>query len=84
VSEIQANISVDITGLKCPIPLIKTRRAVISANKGEYIEFIGTPDEEISRKEILIAIESLKQKLILNQNLNDNKWRIIIQKAGEK
>lgn len=84
MGEIKANISVDITGLKCPIPLIKTRRAVIKANKGDFIEFIGTPDEEISRKEILMAIESLKQKLISNQDLDNDKWRIIFQKATEK
>ena len=77
-----ADISVDITGLKCPIPLIKTRRAVLKAEKGQIIEFIGTPEEEISRKEILIAIESLKQKLLENSDINEeNKWRILIQKA---
>lgn len=76
-----ADISVDITGLKCPIPLIKTRRAVLKAEKGQVIEFVGTPVEEISRKEILIAIESLKQKLLTNNDINDeNKWRILIQK----
>jgi TusA-related sulfurtransferase len=81
LNDIIADISVDITGLKCPIPLIKTRRAVLNAEKGQTIEFIGTPEEEISRKEILIALESLKQKLLENLNVNEeNKWRILIQK----
>ncbi|MFX0171772.1 MAG: sulfurtransferase TusA family protein [Candidatus Hodarchaeota archaeon] len=81
MNDIIADISVDITGLKCPIPLIRTRRAVLNAEKGQIIEFIGTPEEEISRKEILIALESLKQKLLENLDVNEeNKWRILIQK----
>ncbi|MFX0050800.1 MAG: sulfurtransferase TusA family protein [Candidatus Hodarchaeota archaeon] len=82
MNDIVADISVDITGLKCPIPLIKTRRAVLNAEKGQIIEFIGTPEEEISRKEILLAIESLKQKLLEILDVNDeNKWRILIEKT---
>ena len=53
---------VDITGLKCPVPLIKTRRVVLNAQVGETIKFFGTTEEEISRKEILLVIENLNQE----------------------
>lgn len=72
---------VDITGLQCPVPLIKTRRIILKAELGENIQFIGTSKEEISRKEILLAIENLKQEVISNKNKeNETIWEIVIKK----
>ena len=72
--------TIDITGLFCPIPVIETRRAIKKAKEGQIIEFIGTSEERISRKEIILAIENLKQSLISNENISDtNKWRILIK-----
>lgn len=72
---------IDITGLTCPIPLIKARRAIKSATKGQTIKFIGTVDEEISRKEIRVAISNLKQHLLEDiDNTEENKWYILIKK----
>ncbi|UCE13081.1 MAG: sulfurtransferase TusA family protein [Candidatus Heimdallarchaeota archaeon] len=77
----EADILVDITGLTCPIPLIKARRAIKSATKGQTIKFVGTSAEEISRKEILIAVSNLKQPLLENkENLGGKNWHILIQK----
>ena len=75
-----ADETIDITGLICPIPVIETRRAIKRAREGQIIEFIGTSEEAISRKEILLAIENLKQYLISNENFSDSdKWRILIK-----
>ena len=72
---------IDITGLTCPIPLIKARRAIKSATKGQTIKFIGTVDEEISRKEIRVAISNLKQHLLEDiDNTVENMWYILIKK----
>lgn len=72
---------IDITGLSCPIPLIKARRAIKNATKGQTIKFVGTVNEEISRKEILIAISNLKQHLLEDiNNTEENKWHILITK----
>ncbi|MFX1517125.1 MAG: sulfurtransferase TusA family protein [Promethearchaeota archaeon] len=78
-----ADILVDITGLTCPIPLIKARKAIKNATKGQTIKFIGTEKEEVSRKEILIAVNNLKQKLIKNIDYypNENHWDLIIKKV---
>lgn len=79
--EYKADILIDITGLICPVPLIKARRAIKSATKGQIIKFIGTSAEEISRKEILIAVSNLKQPLIENkENSEGDHWHILIQK----
>jgi TusA-related sulfurtransferase len=74
---------VDITGFKCPVPLIKTRRALKQSPANQIIKFIGTEIEEISRKEILIALENMKQE-ILSINIEDNgDWVITIKKQTE-
>ena len=77
----KTDIFVDITGLICPVPLIKARKAIKSASKGQIIEFFGTENEEISREEILIAISNLKQPLIENKEFPENKtWHIMIKR----
>ncbi|MFX0125964.1 MAG: sulfurtransferase TusA family protein [Candidatus Hodarchaeota archaeon] len=81
MKEENSDFIVDITGLTCPIPLIKARRAIKSATEGQTIKFIGTREEEVSRKEILIAITNLKQVLIENIDYpEEDKWHILIKK----
>ena len=84
MNEIISEILVDITGLQCPIPLIQARRAIKNATTGQTIKFVGTENEEISRKEILIAISNLsKNNLALleeNGRENGDNWFILIEK----
>ena len=75
-----ADILVDITGLTCPIPLIKARKAIKNALKGQTIKFIGTDKEDISRKEILIAVSNLNHPLLEDSYDNDREWHILIKK----
>jgi tRNA 2-thiouridine synthesizing protein A len=77
-----ADILVDITGLTCPIPLIKARRAIKKASKGQTIKFIGTDKEKTSRKEILIAISHLNQPLLEDHDHPEsNGWHVLIKKV---
>jgi TusA-related sulfurtransferase len=79
-----ADILVDITGLTCPIPLIKARKAIKSAIKGQSIKFTGTEKEEVSRKEILIAVNNLNQILVENIDYpSEGKWHILIEKKDQ-
>jgi TusA-related sulfurtransferase len=81
LNTIKPDVVVDITGLKCPVPLIKTRRAIRKATSGELIQFTGTKEEEISRKEILIALRNLKQTIIMDEySSNGDEWQIITKK----
>ena len=75
---------VDITGFKCPVPLIKTRRAIKQSTDDQIIKFIGTKEEEISRKEILVALETMKQPIInMEVNSSTGDWEIITKKQQE-
>ena len=70
----------DCTGLLCPIPVVKTRRAIKGMEIGQVLEMIATdpgvvPDMEAwerqTRHEIL-ATEEVE---------SDEKWRFLIKKT---
>ena len=80
MSKFNVSLVVDVTGLKCPIPLIKTRHAIKKSQKDQIIKFVGTKDEEISRKEILVALEGMKQKILDIEVAPDGSWQIFMEK----
>ncbi|MBN2517566.1 MAG: sulfurtransferase TusA family protein [Candidatus Altiarchaeota archaeon] len=73
----KACIVVDCTGETCPIPLIETRKALNKAKPGEIVEMIGT--HPASKKEIPMAVEALKLKLLRIEE-KEGKWHIFIKK----
>lgn len=72
-----ADISVDVRGENCPVPLIETRKALRKANIGDIIEILGT--HPASKKEIPMAIRNLGLEL-LDIKEEDDYWRIRIQR----
>jgi TusA-related sulfurtransferase len=81
MSKYEADMIVDVTGLTCPIPLIKTRRAIKKSQNMNIIKFIGTVNEEISRKEILVALDGMKQKVLEVEVTSDGSWQIYMEKT---
>lgn len=73
----KADITVDCRRETCPVPLIETRKAINSAKPGQVIEVIGM--HPASKKEILMAVEAMKLKL-LGVEEKDGVWKIRIQK----
>ena len=53
---------IDCRNLDCPLPLIETRKAVVSGKPGDIVEITGT--HESSKKEIPMALESMGKKLL--------------------
>ena len=80
MSKYNTSLIVDVTGLNCPIPLIKTRRAIKNSQANQIIKFMGTKDEEISRKEILVALEGMKQKVLDIEIAPDGSWQIFMER----
>ncbi len=74
----QADLFVDVTGQTCPIPLVEMRKAVMKAQKGQVIEIRGS--HAASKKEIPMAVESLRLDLIEVSDEPDGSWRILIRK----
>ena len=72
-----ADIKVDCRGETCPIPLVEVRKALRRAAPGDVIEVWGT--HPASRKEIPMAVEALRLKLLSVEG-TDTDWTIRIQR----
>jgi len=53
---------VDCVGENCPMPLVKTREAIMKAKKGDVIKVIGTHPQ--SFEEIPMALKALGVKIL--------------------
>jgi len=73
----RSNVILDLTGEVCPVPLVKTRRALDKMEKGDILEVIVTDEE--SKVNIIMAAKELGME-IAKIGTNDGKWRIIIRK----
>ncbi len=58
---------------KCPIPLVKTREAIMDSKKGDVLEIIGT--HKPSFEEIIMALEALDINIIYSDN-SLQEWKI--------
>lgn len=67
---------IDCTGENCPMPLIKTRKAIMEVKEGEIIEVIGTHPQ--SFKEIPMALEAMGKEIIELKKEGQN-WCIIFK-----
>jgi len=72
-----ANIQVDCRGQTCPVPLVEVRKALRKAAPGDVLEVMGT--HPASKKEIPMAVEALKLKLLSVEG-TDTDWKIRIQR----
>jgi len=72
-----AEIKVDCRGETCPVPLVEVRKALRKATPGDMIEVVGT--HPASKKEIPMAVEALKLKLLSVEG-TDTDWKICIQR----
>lgn len=72
-----AEITVDVRGETCPVPLVETRKALRKAAPGDVIRVIGT--HGASRKEIPMAVEALRLRLLSVEG-PDNDWAIRIER----
>jgi TusA-related sulfurtransferase len=72
-----AEIQVDVRGETCPVPLVETRKALRKAVPGDVVKVFGT--HPASRKEIPMAVEALRLKL-LSVDGSDTDWVIRIQR----
>ena len=72
-----AEITVDVRGETCPVPLVETRKALRKASAGDVIKVVGTHPS--SRKEIPMAVEALRLELLSVEG-PDTDWVIRIQR----
>jgi len=76
---VKADVVLDVSGEVCPVPLVKTRRALDKMEKGMILEIIGT--NEKSKLEVIMTVQELKMELIKEEIDKNEKWRLIIRKT---
>lgn len=73
MKNIKPTLTIDCINENCPMPLIRTREAVMKAKNGDIIKIVGThPDSYV---EIPMALDALGIKII-KQSKNSDKWYI--------
>lgn len=72
-----SEITIDVRGETCPVPLVQARKAIMKASPGDIITIIGTHPS--SKKEIPMAIEALELEL-LSLEEEGGEWKIRIRR----
>ena len=75
---IRPDITVDVIGETCPIPLVEMRKAVMKAQEGQVIEVRGT--HKASQKEVPMGVNSLGLEILEESVDDEGVWHIFIKK----
>jgi tRNA 2-thiouridine synthesizing protein A len=70
----------DLTGLKCPLPALKTRKALKSVTPGDFLEVHCT--DPLSVIDIPALIQQTGDKVEITER-NENRIVFLIEKADE-
>jgi len=71
-------ITLDLSGEVCPVPLVKSRRAMDKMESGDVLEIIVTRED--SRVNIVMAAKELGMEIRKIRKDKHGKWHIIIRK----
>ncbi len=72
------NAILNLSGEVCPVPLVKTRRAMDKMERGDILEVIITSED--SKVNIIMAAKELGMKIAKIGKDKDGKWHILIRK----
>lgn len=74
----QPTIEIDLKGLNCPMPILKTKQALMKANTGDILKVLATdPHSEIDFKAYLVRTNHL----LLAFTVEEGVFTFLIQKA---
>ncbi|HHM02627.1 MAG TPA: sulfurtransferase TusA family protein [Caldithrix abyssi] len=48
MSDVQANMELDCRGLNCPLPILKTKKAIETLNTGDVLKMVATDPGSIN------------------------------------
>lgn len=68
-NHITTHKTIDATGLNCPLPILKTRQALLSMNQGQVLKIIAT--DPTSAEDFPLFAEATGNRL-LAQEIQDN------------
>jgi len=68
----------DLSGEACPVPLVKSRRAMDKMESGEILEIIVTNED--SKANIVMAAEELGMEVKRVNRDKNGRWHVIVRK----
>jgi len=71
-------MTLDLSGEVCPVPLVKSRRAMEKMESGEILEIIVTGED--SRVNLVMAAKELGMEIENLRKDKYGKWHILIRK----
>lgn len=78
MSSDQSPIEIDLKGLNCPMPILKTKQALMKAKSGDLLRVLATdPHSEIDFKAYLVRTNHQLLEFIVE----DGVYIFLIQKA---
>ncbi len=78
MSDLKADLTLDNSGLSCPMPIIKTKKAMDGMRVGEILKMIATDPGSVS--DIQAWVKKTGQELV-GQETEGNKFVFYIRKV---
>ncbi|HNS05110.1 MAG TPA: sulfurtransferase TusA family protein [Candidatus Saccharicenans sp.] len=78
MSDLKADLTLDNSGLSCPMPIIKTKKAMDGMKVGEILKMIATDPGSVS--DIQAWVKKTGQELV-GQETEGNKFVFYIRKV---
>ena len=79
MSDVKADKSLDCTGLLCPLPVVKTNKALKELQIGQILEMIATDPGSIP--DMQAWAKQTKHDLLKAEDKNDGKFYFVIKKT---
>lgn len=71
-------VVIDVTGERCPVPLVKARAGLNKLRENEIAVITGDGLE--SEKEIILAVKEMGMELVGLENEANDRWRLLIRR----
>ena len=77
LNQTQADVEVDASGLNCPMPVLKTKKAIVKMQPGQVLHLIATDSGSIDDIPPLLVHLNCE---LLESNTTDGKFHFYIRK----
>ena len=77
-----AEKTLDATGLSCPLPVLKARKALREMAPGQTLELLATDPGAV--EDIPVFCLAAGHELLESSTINNNMYRFVIKNGGER
>ena len=77
MSDIQSNMELDCRGLNCPLPILKTKKAIETLNSGDVLKMVSTDPGSLND---MNAWSRRTGNELLQSEQDGNEYRFFIKK----